>query len=135
MWTIQKVVSKGQYLYAVVPDHPRATKRGYVLLHRVVMENKLGRLLEKNEDVHHVNENKKDNSPDNLEVRLHGEHSSHHRRLEHPDGETKVSYICANCGKVFERAVRQGKEQKGYKNSFCSRRCNGQYNGFQIKPL
>lgn len=30
---------------------PNATKNGYVLLHRVVMENHLGRLLEKNEVV------------------------------------------------------------------------------------
>ena len=43
MWNIKKIVSKGDYLYALVPEHPKATKNGYVLLHRIVMENHLGR--------------------------------------------------------------------------------------------
>ena len=44
-WKIEKVVSKGDYLYAVVKDHPNRTKNNYVLLHRVIVENYLGRLL------------------------------------------------------------------------------------------
>ncbi len=43
MWIIQKIVSKGEYNYAVVPEHPNATSNGYVLEHRVVMENAIGR--------------------------------------------------------------------------------------------
>lgn len=38
LFEIKKVIKKGDYLYALVPDHPNATKNGYVLLHRVVME-------------------------------------------------------------------------------------------------
>ena len=60
-WVIEKVISKGDYNYALVRGHPNATKNNYVLLHRIVMENKIGRLLTKNEAVHHINENKKDN--------------------------------------------------------------------------
>jgi len=54
MWNIKKVISKGDYLYALVPEHPNATKNGYVLMHRIVMENHLGRILNKDEVVHHL---------------------------------------------------------------------------------
>lgn len=61
LFEIKKVIKKGDYLYALVPDHPTATKNGYVLLYRVVMENHLGRLLEKNEVVHHFMDSKEHN--------------------------------------------------------------------------
>ena len=47
MWNIKKLIHKGEYDYALVPDHLNATKNGYVLYHRIVMENHLGRLLDK----------------------------------------------------------------------------------------
>lgn len=53
MFTLRKEIKKGDYLYALVSDHPNATKNGYVLMHRVIMENHLGRLLGKDEVVHH----------------------------------------------------------------------------------
>lgn len=68
MFTIRKEIKKGDYLYALVPDHPNATKNGYVLMHRIIMENHLGRLLGKDEVVHHKDHNKFNNSVDNLEV-------------------------------------------------------------------
>ena len=58
MWDIRRIIKKGDYLYAVVPEHPKAIKFGYVLLHRVIMENYLGRLLEDDEVVHHCDFNK-----------------------------------------------------------------------------
>ena len=54
-WKIKKIVSKGDYLYAVVDEHPRRNKHSYVLLHRVLMENHLGRILNHDEVVHHKN--------------------------------------------------------------------------------
>lgn len=53
MWNIEKIVSKGDYDYAVVKGHPNATENSYVLHHRIVMENHLNRLLNSNEVVHH----------------------------------------------------------------------------------
>ena len=70
------------YKYILKPDHPHATKKGYVAEHRLVAEKKLGRYLEKYEDVHHINFKKIDNSPENLSVLTSSEHSKLHARLK-----------------------------------------------------
>lgn len=47
-------------------------------LHRWIMENKLGRKLERWEHVHHINGNKKDNRIENLEILTAKEHNKIH---------------------------------------------------------
>jgi hypothetical protein len=62
-------------------------KRRDVKRHRHVMEQHMGRLLEAHEDVHHKNEDKRDNRPENLEVMSHGAHSKlHNRSRKYPKG-------------------------------------------------
>ena len=56
------------YVLIYQPTHPHATKAGYVMEHRLVMERIVGRYLTPNEVVHHRNGQKGDNSDSNLEL-------------------------------------------------------------------
>jgi len=131
MWNIKKYVSKGDYVYAVVPEHPKASRYGYVLLHRVIVENSIERLLLDKEEVHHLDGNRKNNSIENLQVMMRGEHQSLHMRLRYPQGRAKVIVTCANCGIEFTRWTNNTAKAKGQRQDFCSRPCSGKYNGFK----
>lgn len=77
-WKGGKIYSEG-YTYVYAPKHPDATKMGYVLEHRLVMEKKLGRRLRKSEIVHHKDENRSNNKSGNLELfNSYGKHVAKH---------------------------------------------------------
>lgn len=81
----------------------------------------IGRLLSRNEIVHHKNNNKHDNSEENLVVMNRLEHiRMHSKKLE-----KWIESFCPECGLKFRYKRNQRKELKGTKNKFCSRRCNG----------
>jgi len=66
------------YILILKPEHPFATKDGYVREHRLVMEQHIGRYLEQKEEIHHKNGKKDDNRIENLQLMTHREHSRHH---------------------------------------------------------
>ena len=67
-WKGGKYVDGSGYVLRLAPDNPMASKRGYVLEHRLVMSEMLGRPLEQHETVHHKNGIRNDNRPENLEL-------------------------------------------------------------------
>jgi hypothetical protein len=57
-----------KYAQRYRPDHPNAPKAGWVMEHRLVVEERDGRLLTRDEVVHHVDRNGLNNDPHNLVV-------------------------------------------------------------------
>lgn len=125
MWKIEKKIKKGDYDYALVRNHPGATKRGYVLMHRVVMENHLGRLLKRGEIVHHIDHNKHNNDISNLELMSKSIHSALHG-YEHC--RWYAWFICPWCKSTFHRPWNETSSYK-FEGSmtFCSHVCRASY--------
>lgn len=67
-WNGGKTKTTAGYVMERAPDHPDAYDNGYVMQHRLVMEQVLGRKLESWERVHHKNGIRTDNRPENLEL-------------------------------------------------------------------
>jgi len=67
-WKGGRMFDKSGYVLIYRPSHHEANRHGQVREHRVVMEQKLGRLLQRGEVVHHLDGNRANNHPDNLEV-------------------------------------------------------------------
>jgi hypothetical protein len=59
--------------------HPARDKSGYVSLHRLIAEARLGRFLNDDEIVHHADGNPLNNHWDNLEVMTQSDHAKEHK--------------------------------------------------------
>src|SRR3990167_543177 len=77
-WKGGRKLWKNRYWYLYKPEHPNANSRGYVLEHRAVMSEKIGRALKKDEVVHHIDGDKTNNHPDNLQLMLQGGRYKYH---------------------------------------------------------
>ena len=122
----RKIVTTHGYITLYLPDHPMAHKNGYVYQHRLVVSEQLGRVLEKWEQVHHKDGNKKNNDPSNLELVTDAEHRVRHRKVKdgrRMPGEENPTVIClCGCGqsgrprKYISGHNQNSSNTKGFRN-------------------
>lgn len=67
-WNGGRIIDKDGYALVKMRDHPNCDRHGYVREHRLVMEQCLDRYLLPCEVVHHKDDDKLNNSIDNLEI-------------------------------------------------------------------
>lgn len=81
-WKGGRKISKRGYIQIIRTTNPCSHIDGYILEHRAVMEQMIGRPLKTHEIVHHCNGDKTDNRPFNLQLfSSQKEHMKRHRSL------------------------------------------------------
>ena len=100
--------------------------------HRLIMEQIIGRVLDYNEVVHHIDGNTQNNDILNLKIMSRKNHSRLHVKYA-----KRIQIKCKNCNKLFE--LRQKRYEwiikSGVKNLFCCKRCSYEYNILAVKKL
>ena len=91
-------MSSEKYIKVYAPDHPNASKDGQVREHVYVASRVLGRALKKGEVVHHIDNNPKNNKPENLLVCTQSYHMLIHARQDALDACGHAHYMkCPYC--------------------------------------
>lgn len=87
------------YVQIWSPTHPRARSHGYVARAVLVAEQKLGRPLKPGEVIHHINRQRHDDRPENIQVfASQAEHLAEHNRLRQSGSASKKAVsIVALC--------------------------------------
>ena len=132
VFKILSICKGGGYRYCrTEPPHPNRNEKGLYPLHRVLMENRLGRLLTSGEHVHHKDEDKTNDDPNNLELMTASEHAAHHRHVD------AIECRCP-CGKAFSikpAAMRLRLKRSRSGRLYCGRDCVTLYGPGSLKVL
>lgn len=102
------------YMYCYCPKSPYANSAGKVMEHVYIMEKFLGRKLNKDECVHHIDRDRSNNDIENLQLLTHKEHAELHAREDR--GTETLDSVCKVCNTNF-------KTTKAINKVFCSNDC------------
>lgn len=119
-WTLSRfndgyVDGKGRFR-VYMPNHPRASKNGYVLRALVAYEAYHKISIPKRLIVHHMDENPVNDSVENLIMLTNSQHQKIHRGAP-------VLCLCRGCRKIFKLTKHRLTEKSANRGSFCSYDC------------
>lgn len=122
-WKGGRVLRHDGYVELLMPEHPNANSKGYVMEHVAIASAVLGRPLTDSEDVHHINLIRDDNRNDNLLICSHEFHAELHARLEcyRAIGAPTTERPCLTCGTVIRPRLNYVKAGFG---KYCSAGCS-----------
>ena len=84
--------------FIYMPSHPNAMNGKYVAEYRLLVEQNIGRYLNRNEVIHHLNGNPRDNRLENLAVMSQSDHAKIHNTGKRR-GRWAMKYdCCKSCG-------------------------------------
>lgn len=102
-------------------------KRRTILYSKYLMSLYVGRILTKEEEVDHIDDNKLNDDLSNLEIVTHEENRRRHSIM---NPATMVSLVCPKCQKKFSRKKKNTFfTNKNKKRSFCTLECSGSFYG------
>jgi len=119
-------IKNAPYIFVYMPDHPSSNESGYVREHILVAEKKIGRHLIKNETVHHIDENKHNNSDNNIMIfKTNGDHARYHSSIRH---NLNYSLTCINnvftCIILYENYDEQTRHESSCPLCGCTKSTN-----------
>lgn len=132
-WKGGRIVDpRGYVLVRVGKGHHLADVRGYAYEHRVLAERKLGRRLRRGEQVHHEDEKKSNNDPDNLETKKsRAEHAVAHRKpgcnRRLPDEPNPDINCECGCGESFPKFDQHKRPRRFVSGHNASRDSKGKF--------
>lgn len=118
----------GNYELVKAPDNYIGRKyRGkYCYEHHLVYWKETGMFPGRDEVVHHINGNTRDNKFENLELQKKKDHCKYHSST----GRTMIILTCAFCGRVFRKERRQAHGiKKNQRDFYCNRHCMAKHFG------
>lgn len=125
----RKRVKKNDYIVVEDSDNPKSFDTGTGIVgvyeHRLIAEEMMGRELKEDEVVHHLDENKGNNSPDNLLVLENSQHVKLHQWMSKNTITPKPSQVIRNHSGCVR--CQECDKPVHYTQKFCSHQCHIDY--------
>jgi hypothetical protein len=128
-WRGGKCIHTDGYITILTKNRYKNGKKKYILEHRLVMQEYIGRKLNNKEVVHHINGIKSDNRIENLKLFSSvSEHTKHHGFR---NGNTKMKRRCFKCKRIKFLYLFPKNIGKTLDKSYLCKKCTKIINGIK----